>query len=195
MKKIIPLISLLISTQFSFAQGMLENIDQNYNYFKFTKNGNTTQMKVFECHKGSCTQLEFNNSAICFNFNPKTEKEIKLFYRSGLNLMHQNLLSNIGELVAYYDPKTLTLGISNTDEFANTINTQIGNQLKMVSTQVKSIIGATNWVSKYQNIRFVGLFKDVLTRPVTIVILSRDSNGNIVETYKEEVPDLSCLNN
>lgn len=191
--KSLYLLSLILTSNLILAQGMLQNIDQNYSYFKLQKNGTTAQMRIFECSKNSCTPLVYNNAPICFNFNPVTENEVKLYYRSGLKLLHQKLIDTMGLLIARHNPKIMTVGISSEDEFANTINTQLGEQLKMISTEIPSILGATNWVSKYNNIRFIGLFKEIMTSPVIDVIQSRDDAGNIQEEFIESAPNLSCI--
>ncbi len=190
--KHLTLALLIAASNLIFAQGMLQNIDQQYSYLKLKKNGNSPQMRIYECLKNNCSPLLNQNEKVCFNFNPLSKKEVQLYYRSGFHLLHQKLIATMGLLIARHNPDTMLVGISNQEEFETTINTQLGNQLKMVSNEIPSIIGATNWVQKYNNIRFIGLFKEIITRPVTKVIQSKDAQGNVVEVFENVPADISC---
>ncbi len=190
--KYLFLVALISSSNLVHAQGMLQNIDQKYSYFKLKKNGQSKQMRIFECLKSNCAPLIHNDENVCFNFNPVTEKEVKLYYRSGFNLLNQKLLDTIGLFIRRHNPNTMLVGISNKNEFEATINTQIGNKLRMISTQIPAIVGATNWMSKFNNIRFISVFEKIITKPVTVVVQSKDAQGNIVEEYKDVPADLRC---
>lgn len=173
---------------------MLNNINQDYSYIKLEKNGNTQQMKMFQCHKSECQPLTDDMKRSCFNFTPKTKKEVQMFYRSGLNLMHLRLMRAIENTILAHKPKSMLIGISSLNDIYTTINSLVEkNSPKLISAQVPSILGATNWSNKYNEIRFIGVFKSIMTSPITEVQTSADINGNITEVLYQVPADLTCL--